>query len=420
MSKRGASGSGDEDSQPQKKPKLHPLFSKQPEMTSFRWKPSLGPMKTCINGVNHNPKATQKVAAFDLDGCIIESSFGTKASSTKGSPYKWWRPVVPKKLLEVHNEGYTIVMVTNQALRGNKAIANWKQKIPLIGAALKDVPFFLFAATARDIYRKPNPGMWYELESIFKKENTQIDKKLSFFVGDAAGRRGDFAGTDRKWALNLALPFFTPEEYFLGLPSAPYTLEGFHVSKLPSNVPLFTPSSTPIVPSHLSHPEIVVFVGYPSVGKSSFYRKHFLPKNYVHVNQDILKTRDKCIKAAQKAILDGQNCVIDNTNRDITTRRFYIDLARELKASIRCIHFLGSLELAWHNNLHRAFNMPLISPNEPQRSLLPYSAFSSFQQSYQEPQVEEGFAEVKRVNWTFTGTELERERWSMWLQIDGK
>jgi bifunctional polynucleotide phosphatase/kinase len=37
------------------------------------------------------------------------------------------------------------------------------------------------------------------------------DKAQSFFIGDAAGRAGDFAATDRKWALNVGVPFFTPE-----------------------------------------------------------------------------------------------------------------------------------------------------------------------------------------------------------------
>lgn len=77
------------------------------------------------------------------------------------------------------------------------------------------------------------------------------EKVLSFFVGDAAGRPADFASTDRKWALNIGLPFYTPEvrpslmcsdiiytdieqEYFLDLPPAPYKLPGFRVSSLPA------------------------------------------------------------------------------------------------------------------------------------------------------------------------------------------
>lgn len=73
--------------------------------------------------------------------------------------------------------------------------------------------------------------MWYELESLFATDGIVIgtptqralrvtsllragglsDRTTSFFVGDAAGRGGDFASTDRKWALNVDVPFFTPE-----------------------------------------------------------------------------------------------------------------------------------------------------------------------------------------------------------------
>lgn len=121
--------------------------------------------------------------------------------------------------------------------------------------------------------------------------------------------------------------------------------------------------------------EIVLFCGYPSLGKSSFYKKHFQPAGYVHVNQDTLGTRQKCIKAVEETLQAGDSCVVgtfrcfavgqylltvllDNTNRDKQTRAYYIDLAQRLKVPIRCIHFQGSFELAWHNNLYRAFNLP--------------------------------------------------------------
>lgn len=37
------------------------------------------------------------------------------------------------------------------------------------------------------------------------------DMAESYFVGDAAGRPGDHSGTDRKWAMNAGLKFYTPE-----------------------------------------------------------------------------------------------------------------------------------------------------------------------------------------------------------------
>jgi len=110
--------------------------------------------------------------------------------------------------------------------------------------------------------------------------------------------------------------------------------------------------------------------------------------------------------------------VIDNTNRDATTRKFYIDLAKRVGVTARCFLFEGSMDLAWHNNLYRAYNQPPSS--ETRRDLLPYLAFISFRDSYEEPQTSEGFSDVTKVNWIFEGDEEARQRWSMWLQIDGK
>lgn len=43
---------------------------------------------------------------------------------------------------------------------------------------LPDVPFRIFAATAKDGFRKPIPGMWYELERIFKESGVEIGMLL--------------------------------------------------------------------------------------------------------------------------------------------------------------------------------------------------------------------------------------------------
>jgi bifunctional polynucleotide phosphatase/kinase len=116
-------------------------------------------------------------------------------------------------------------------------------------------------------------------------------------------------------------------------------------------VPLVTPTSSPILPSPPTQ-ELVLFVGYPCLGKTSFYRRYFQPGDYVHINQDTLKTRDKCVKAAREVFREGKSCVIgeaplylsiailsqtDNTNRDASTRKYYINIAKEHGISIRCV-----------------------------------------------------------------------------------
>ena len=80
------------------------LDAASPSQT-FRWiEPAFGSQRTCLHGVNLEPKASTKVAAFDLDGCLIESSF-RKNVKNAAPTFTWWREVVPKKLKEAHEQG---------------------------------------------------------------------------------------------------------------------------------------------------------------------------------------------------------------------------------------------------------------------------------------------------------------------------
>ena len=62
-------------------------------------------------------------------------------------------------------------------------------------------------STADDKYRKPNIGMWETLSKM-------IDIKSAFYIGDAAGRKGDFSDSDLKFAENIEIQFYVPEEIF--------------------------------------------------------------------------------------------------------------------------------------------------------------------------------------------------------------
>ncbi|KAF8506302.1 polynucleotide kinase 3 phosphatase-domain-containing protein [Gautieria morchelliformis] len=396
----------------------HPFFlksSEQQPQSDFVWKKTID--QTCLHGVHLDPAPSNKVAALDLDGTLIKTRSGNRFPRGKDD-WMWWRASVKKKITDIHLEGYAIVIFSNQASAKKKTIDEWKLKVSSIASELSNTPFRIFAAQQHDIFRKPMPGMWTEFEKVNQGE---IDKKLSFFVGDAAGRPGDHSDSDRKWALNIGLPFFTPEEYFLGSEPTPFRLKGFDASLFPNDGPLFMPSSSPLVPQISKSPEVVLFVGYPASGKSSFYRKYFQPAGYQHVNQDQLKTRNKCVKAVENSVSEGMSCVVDNTNRDVETRKEYVELCKKLNIPVRCMLFSADLQLCWHNNLYRAFCLsPHEQAKEPVRGLLPPVAFTSFRAHYQEPTVDEGFMEIKRINFQFEGTEEDRRRWNMWLEIDNK
>lgn len=53
--------------------------------------------------------------------------------------------------------------------------------------------------------------------------------------------------------------------------------------------------------------------GFPGSGKSTFAEQY---KGYVIVNRDTLKTWQKCVEVAKKALKEGKSVIVDNTNPD--------------------------------------------------------------------------------------------------------
>ncbi|KAG9038000.1 hypothetical protein FRB95_003393 [Tulasnella sp. JGI-2019a] len=404
-----------------------PSHESAPATEPLQWLPRVG--NACHHAIHLAPKSSTKVAAFDIDGTLIRTASGA-AFAKDHTDWRWWGDgdVVPKKLKSLIDDGYAVVIVSNQAIPGNIKDAKKRDayrdkfvnKIPLIAAQLPSVPFRLFAATDKDQYRKPMIGTWYELQRIFREDGVEIDYQSSIYVGDAAGRSGDHSICDRLYAMNIGIPFQTPEEFFFGKKPKNFKMKGFHPSDIATDAetPLFTPATPPLVPTSPTPTEIVLLVGFPGVGKTSFYHKYFKPAGYAHVNQDTLKTKPKCLKAVRESLAAGKSCIVDNTNRDINTRKDYVDLAKEMKVSIRALNFDIPLELAWHINLYRAFALSdAVRSQEAARELVPRIAYSGYKNAFQMPTVEEGFSEIKTINWVFDGSDDDRRRFNMYLDI---
>ena len=67
-----------------------------------------------------------------------------------------------------------------------------------------NIPIDIYAATEKDMYRKPRTGMWSELLEDYEIHGQgDIDLDNSIFVGDAGGRKAadgkpkDFSCSDR-------------------------------------------------------------------------------------------------------------------------------------------------------------------------------------------------------------------------------
>lgn len=158
-------------------------------------------------------------------------------------------------------------------------------------------------------------------------------------------------------------------------------------------------------PFHSSSPgpELILLVGSPAAGKSSFVRRHLLPHRYVHVNQDTLKSRDRCVKVASEALQSGHKVVVDNTNPSASTRALYIQHARKLSIPVRCFHIMTSDSVAKHLNMVRE----RITNGSTKR--LPGIAFSTYRSRFEEPRMNEGFKEIRTIPFVPTFDETTEE-----------
>ena len=340
-------------------------------------------------------------------------------------------------------DGFAVVIITNQkqtAYSAKSGLATWKKKMAHIAAAI-DVPLRVFSALGDDAYRKPRLGMWDEFVNKWNG-GVELDLNECFFVGDAAGRKRyrDHQDTDLKWALNAGIGFYTPEEYFLGqgkeyeIPTRPWspsalgpntsTLKGLVAEPEDEMITVDLSDidrASTVARSVLcgetvpvDAPEIVLFVGPPASGKTYLFNRLFAPANYAHVNQDTLRTRDKCLRVVAETINSSQSCVVDNTNRDRATRKHYIDLARTLGVKIRCVYFDVPKHVCIHNNHFRAHHGP-IDADEVKRGVLPYTAIESWFKERQVPKRDEGFdADVVRVTWRWRGDREVEKKYKMY------
>ncbi|NBP66995.1 MAG: HAD-IIIA family hydrolase [Bacteroidetes bacterium] len=286
-----------------------------------------------------------KVAAFDLDWTLIKpKSGGTFPKNDED--WIWLRPNVLDILKEYYDKGYCIIIITNQSK---------ESKMPQMQLVFEafTIPVMMIVLRNKEDYK---PSLKYVKEVI---PIEKIKTKTSFFCGDALGRPNDWSDTDKLFAENLKIKTRTPEDVFPFEKNVATNL--FHNSK---------------------EQEIIIMVGYPGSGKSSFVETQFSHDNqYVILHGDELKTTAKIIKLAKTYISKGKSVVIDATNASKDKRKLYIDLAQEHNIQIRCVHVNTSYEEALYRNNNRERPVPKI-------------VYNVYKKHFQEPKLEEGFKDV--------------------------
>jgi len=142
----------------------------------------------------------RKMAAFDYDWTLVKPKNGKKFPSNIHD-WQWLNPNIPEQIKKYYEDGYMIVIFTNQSKL-------WKhEQIKLVAKTL-DIPIFIVIATDKCEY-KPNTIL---LDALIG--DNKINKDESFFVGDALGRLSDFSDSDKVFAENIGICYYSPENLF--------------------------------------------------------------------------------------------------------------------------------------------------------------------------------------------------------------
>ena len=270
-------------------------------------------------------KGQKKIYAFDLDGTVIEF--------TKNKTVKVLRDISCYNTPDSH-----IVVFSNQSGSTERAL-KYCDTIPYASICI---------ATAEDVFRKPNPTMFFK----FITDNKLSDIDVTY-IGDAGGRAGDFQDTDRTFALNcnmmldhlgykFQIKFATPEEFFDNEYPKDYQLR---------HIPISIDGNIDYLLNNLANYDLtnilIILVGPAGSGKSTL--AHIIKDKF---NINILSETEVKIKKKLKEVKDKNiPIILDATNGTKKIRKSYTDYFDNLQPIF--IVSKVSKQLAMHLNNYR-------------------------------------------------------------------
>ena len=293
------------------------------------------------------PRFRSKVALFDFDWTLVRPKNG-QTFPKDVDDWQWLRSNIPKIIKGYYQKGYGIYIVTNQT-------KEWKKD--QIENVLKTLDIPIHICIAWKIEER-KPTLFLFNEAFTEEQKKKIKKKDSFMCGDAMGRVNDHSDDDLKFAENIGVKCFTPEDIF--------PVEDVKTVKVKAN----------------KTQEAVIMVGYQGSGKSTICSEVFEPAGYYIAHGDELKTSIKMIKMAEIAVKEGKSVVFDATNPSKKKRAEYIEFAKTYKLPVRCIHVNTSLEDSLARNNKRDKPIPRI-------------AFNIYTKNFEIPEESEGFEVVQ-------------------------
>ena len=132
--------------------------------------------------------------------------------------------------------------------------------------------------------------------------------------------------------------------------------------------------------------KVIMMMGYPGSGKTTYINNSFTGKEYTIIHGDDHKTESKMRKAFISALQsqDSSNIVLDATHASKVKRLVFISIAKQYTNDISLIHMNTSLETSLKRNFERVGDKQV-----------PRIALFTYRKRFEEPSIEEGFSNIE-------------------------
>jgi bifunctional polynucleotide phosphatase/kinase len=281
--------------------------------------------------IGTQPTDGRPVAAFDYDGTLVKAREG-RTHAQDVADWRWMRPSVPEVLVALAAT-HRIYVITDQS----KA---WKViQIRTVMESL-EIPVTVIVGGKT---KKPETAwalacLGAKAHDMRQHSSVPSDEKPAFYVGDAAGRPGDWSDCDKVFAERLCIPFHVATDYF----------------PAPAVTPLALPTGIG------SAGEALILVGYPGAGKSTVAKE--LAGTHVRLDGDVLATPTAMIREAKRQVAAGATSVIfDSTGGTVARRKLFVDWAQDAGLKPKIVWVNTDIDTAMDRNAGRAVPVPAIA-----------------------------------------------------------
>lgn len=129
---------------------------------------------------------------------------------------------------------------------------------------------------------------------------------------------------------------------------------------------------------------MILFVGLPGSGKSTFYKNHYF-NTHLRISNDLLRTKNRTQKLLDFCRGTNMSFVIDNTCTTKEVRKRYIDYCKSISVPLRkvCIFFDTPIGTCIERNNCRVG-----------KECIPQKAILMKAKGLERPSLEEGFDEL--------------------------